>query len=156
MLHASSKQHPGKLQACCMLAFFINIMYRPLSPHLFIYKAQWNTITSVLHRVSGIYLSLCLVLFTFILKFVFYHINFYFVYFICFYLNTFLAWLIISCFIVFIASFFFHLFGGLRHLIWDLGFFLTKEHLNTFAYLTIFSTFVCLSVFFFLMHRLPL
>jgi succinate dehydrogenase cytochrome b556 subunit len=119
-------------------------MYRPLSPHIFIYKAQWNTITSVLHRFTGIYLSLCLILLIFFFKFVIYHINFYSIYFLCFYFNTFFVWLIISCFFVLLVSFFFHLFGGLRHLIWDLGFFLTKEYLNPIAYLSILLTFICL------------
>ncbi|KAL2938859.1 Succinate dehydrogenase subunit 3-2 mitochondrial [Bienertia sinuspersici] len=30
---------------------------RPLSPHLFIYQPQYNSILSILHRISGVYLT---------------------------------------------------------------------------------------------------
>lgn len=33
-------------------------MYRPLSPHLFIYKPQFSSLFSVLHRVTGVALAL--------------------------------------------------------------------------------------------------
>ena len=36
-------------------------MYRPLSPHIFIYKPQVTSILSVLHRTTGIILAVMLV-----------------------------------------------------------------------------------------------
>ena len=35
----------------------VNRDSRPLSPHMTIYRPQWTTITSILHRITGIGLS---------------------------------------------------------------------------------------------------
>lgn len=124
-------------------------MYRPLSPHIFIYKSQWNTVSSILHRFSGVFLSLSLILLTFIFKYINYHINFYFVYLFSFYLNSCLIWLIFSFFFLLIFSFFLHLIGGLRHMVWDFGFFLEKTVLDRLTFLTIFLSFILSFLFFF-------
>ncbi len=122
-------------------------MYRPLSPHIFIYKAQLNTINSVLHRFTGIYLSLFLILLIIKLKFIFYHINIYLIYFICFYLNIYFIWLIFSFFFIFIISIIIHLFGGLRHLIWDLGYLLSNNKSIKLIYISIIFILFSLIIF---------
>lgn len=89
---------------------------RPLSPHIQIYKWQWTSTLSILHRLSGLTLGLLLVIF--------------------------LGWisslalgeeaygqfqaviqspagniaLMACCF-----AFYFHLANGIRHLVWDTG-----------------------------------
>lgn len=40
---------------------------RPLSPHLQIYKPQWTSVLSILHRLTGVALSLGLLMFTWFL-----------------------------------------------------------------------------------------
>lgn len=127
-------------------------MYRPLSPHILIYKSQWNTISSILHRFSGIFLSLSLILFIFVLKFIIYHINFYFIYLLCASLNAHFSWLFISFCFILIFSFFLHFIGGLRHFIWDYGLALNKTTLNNTTFFTLFLTFFLSFLFFFLLN----
>ena len=89
---------------------------RPLSPHLQIYKPQLTSVLSILHRMSGIYLSLSVLG---ILSWI---------YALssspeCFYATT-GFWngsfgkLIIFSWCV---CFYYHLGNGIRHLIWDMG-----------------------------------
>ncbi len=89
---------------------------RPLSPHLGIYRKLITMVTSITHRITGVALTLGMLLFV--------------------------AWLAITafspenydCFADFCASpfglfiligfswaFFYHLTNGIRHLIWDMG-----------------------------------
>ena len=90
---------------------------RPLSPHMQVYRWQINSITSILHRLSGVALGLGVLL---------------------------LAWWLIAAaggpesfaaaqafmasifgrlvLFGFTAALFFHLCNGVRHLIWDAGY----------------------------------
>ena len=63
---------------------------RPLSPHLFIYKPQLSSIFSVLHRITGVFLSLGLIFFILTYKTMEEQIGFYMIYFLMYYLNTYL------------------------------------------------------------------
>ena len=92
-------------------------VYRPLSPHLLIYKPQFSSVLSVFHRVTGIVLSLGLLFVLFSLKFLVYSINIFPIYLICWYFNTYLAWVIASILVILVFSFFYHLSNGVRHLI---------------------------------------
>jgi succinate dehydrogenase cytochrome b556 subunit len=58
-------------------------LYRPLSPHLLIYKPQLNALGSILHRFTGAYISLGLILFIFALKFVAQNVHIHFIYLLC-------------------------------------------------------------------------
>lgn len=90
---------------------------RPLSPHLQVYKPQLTSITSILHRISGIILSAGIL------------------YLLC--------WLVAAAngpqsfdrlqdfngsfigrtlLLVWSVAFFYHLLNGIRHLAWDAGF----------------------------------
>jgi succinate dehydrogenase / fumarate reductase cytochrome b subunit len=90
---------------------------RPLSPHLQVYRPMYTTVLSILHRASGLYLSVCGFLFV--------------------------GWLFAAalgpeayaCAAVFfsslalrivlalaLAAFWYHLFAGVRHLAWDAGY----------------------------------
>nr|P48935.1 RecName: Full=Succinate dehydrogenase cytochrome b560 subunit; AltName: Full=Succinate dehydrogenase, subunit III [Cyanidium caldarium]CAA88765.1 succinate dehydrogenase (cytochrome b560 subunit) [Cyanidium caldarium] len=92
---------------------------RPLSPYVTIYSSQWTSISSIFHRLSGLYLVFFLFVLFCSIKFLFCFSTFWFVYkFVktCFFF-------ILSFFIVFIVfsmySLFYHFFIGLRHLVWD-------------------------------------
>lgn len=90
---------------------------RPLSPHLSVYRPMYTMVLSILHRASGLYLSMCGFLFV--------------------------GWLLAAalgpeayaCATAFftslalrillalaLAAFWYHLFAGIRHLAWDAGY----------------------------------
>jgi succinate dehydrogenase / fumarate reductase cytochrome b subunit len=90
---------------------------RPLSPHLQVYRMTYTMVLSGLHRLSGLYLSVCAILFV--------------------------GWLLAAALgpesyacatAVFaslpmrivlalgLAAYWYHLFAGIRHLAWDAGY----------------------------------
>lgn len=90
---------------------------RPLSPHLQIYRPQITSVLSILHRLTGIFLSfavLGLVVWLWALA----------VSPACFEgISTFLsAWYGKSLLLGVLFSFFYHLLNGVRHLVWDAGY----------------------------------
>lgn len=89
---------------------------RPLSPHIQVYRPQWTSVLSILHRISGLLLSAGMLLVT--------------------------AWLValaggpesfsglqavlshplmIVLLVGWTLALFYHLLNGIRHLIWDAG-----------------------------------
>lgn len=89
---------------------------RPISPHLQIYRPQLTSITSILHRITGIFLSLG------ILPLIYWLIA------AAASADSFdqaqaLAGSIIGRTLLFLwtGAFFYHLLNGLRHLAWDAG-----------------------------------
>ena len=94
---------------------------RPLSPHLSIYKLQLTSGLSILHRITGAYLYLGLIIFAWLIAgLVYYPIS----------TKEFIEILtihsitsILTKLAVFTWSFalFYHLFNGVRHLFWDAG-----------------------------------
>lgn len=114
------------------------LVRRPLSPHLQVYRPQITSLLSIMNRVTGIAISSGTVL---------------------------LVWWLVAAamgpiafaqvqgfvaspvglFVLFgwTASLFYHLFGGIRHLAWDLGygFELTSTHRSGWA--VVAATFVC-------------
>jgi succinate dehydrogenase / fumarate reductase cytochrome b subunit len=108
---------------------------RPLSPHVFIYRFAYTMALSILHRATGLLLSVGLIL-----------------------LVTFLtgvalgearyaAWsafagglwgrLLIAAFLI---SFCYHLFNGIRHLFWDMGFGLERAQARRSAGIVVVVT----------------
>ena len=124
----------------------INPMYRPLSPHLTIYNAQYSSVFSVFHRATASVLSLGIFFILFLADFCISNINLYSVYSLTFLFNTTLAWLFIGALLVVVFSFFYHMSNGIRHLIWDftnIGFHvLNKKSINMTAGLVGTSTLV--------------
>jgi succinate dehydrogenase / fumarate reductase, cytochrome b subunit len=115
----------------------MNSRGRPLSPHLSIYRWPITMVMSVLHRGTGIFLSLGFVVLA--------------------------AWLLSAAdgaeayarFAELVQSvggrillalltfaFFFHLGSGLRHLVWDLGFGFEIPQANAGSWVVIAATFV--------------
>lgn len=89
---------------------------RPLSPHLQVYKPQLTSVLSILHRATGIVLSVSLVLLTYWLFALADGESTYTA--IQSFLNSRLGTLVL-----FMLSWtlFYHLFNGVRHLLWDAG-----------------------------------
>lgn len=110
-------------------------MMRPLSPYLqVIYKMQITSLLSISHRASGIFLffgalfySWCFVLYVFFTDFII--ASFSHQYFI----------LISKVFtFLFLSSFAYHSFNGIRHLLWDFGINLTNKGVSITGILVIF------------------
>lgn len=124
---------------------------RPLSPHLTVYKAEYSSMLSIYHRVTGILLAICLLLIGLIYKLQAYNIEYFsilvsLVKSICspsiifsFALNTILVFIILA--IVFMLSY--HISNGIRHFIWDSVIStVSKEHIKTTSYMVIGLTIV--------------
>ncbi|MDM8334790.1 succinate dehydrogenase, cytochrome b556 subunit [Wolbachia pipientis] len=92
--------------------------YRPLSPHLQIYKLQVTSFFSIMHRLTGILLFLLLMVLSwyFILHIYFPGL------FIVKYLNVLLSTPIAKvAYILYLVSFLYHFLNGIRYLLWDVG-----------------------------------
>ena len=115
----------------------INTVERPISPHLQVYKISFTMIMSMMHRISGfilylgsfIFLSwyLCILLGQDTYNFI----------------NYFLSFSIIKFgLFLFTWIFFHHLFGGIRHFIWDFGLGFELNSIEWLARLTVLFSFV--------------
>ena len=90
---------------------------RPISPHLSIYKPQITSILSISHRMSGVFQSLGLLIIVLLLLSLFLGESSH--EFFMLFINS----LIGKAFLFFyVLSLCYHLFNGIRHIIWDIGF----------------------------------
>ena len=110
---------------------------RPLSPHLQIYKPQWTSALSILHRITGLLLSAGMLVIT--------------------------AWLVslasgpsafestsavlahpimIVLLIGWTLALFYHLLNGIRHLIWDAGMMMDIPSARRSAWVVVVLAFV--------------
>jgi len=97
---------------------------RPLSPHITVYKVEFSSILSIYHRITGVLLSLVLLLLGLVYKLQTYNIEVF---------SSFVTYLdhlqseyplFVSgslCFILFAVVFIlsFHISNGIRHMVWD-------------------------------------
>ena len=110
---------------------------RPLSPHLQIYKPQLTSVLSIMHRGTGVFLSLgalaltCWLISLAIGEEIF---NSFHQYMRTWYGKLFLAG--------FIFSLFYHLVNGVRHLCWDAGLGLDISTTYKSGYLIMFLSIV--------------
>lgn len=95
---------------------------RPLSPHLQIYRWQYTMALSILHRATGVALSIGLLLFTYWLVALASGREAY-----ADARDVFAHPLTKAALIGFSFAFFFHLLNGVRHLTWDTGHGLEKK-----------------------------
>lgn len=101
---------------------------RPLSPHLQVYRLPLTGIISITHRMTGVMLSMGLVLFVFVLFAIADGEGLYQS------MQAFMAfWLFKLVYWGFIYALFFHLCHGTRHLIWDIGKTFERDTLNSYA-----------------------
>ena len=120
----------------------MNDSKNPLSPHLQIYRWHVSSLLSITHRISGIINLLALIfIFYWIIVLSFGENNY----------ETFL--LIINSFfgkfilIGFTWSMSFHIFSGIRHLVWDMGYGFEIKTANITGILVILSSLVATIIF---------
>ena len=89
---------------------------RPLSPHLQIYRPQITSVLSILHRLTGLLLSLCMALLVLWLAAAAAGPQ-------CFAAVQAVigSWPVQTLLIGVTLALFYHLFNGVRHLVWDSG-----------------------------------
>jgi len=89
---------------------------RPLSPHLQIYRPQWTSVLSILHRVSGVLLSVGTVLMVVWLVALAQGEQAY---------QAMIAFMssapVLVALVGWTLALFYHLLNGIRHLLWDTG-----------------------------------
>nr|NP_044796.1 succinate:ubiquinone oxidoreductase subunit 3 [Reclinomonas americana]P80481.1 RecName: Full=Succinate dehydrogenase cytochrome b560 subunit; AltName: Full=Succinate dehydrogenase, subunit III [Reclinomonas americana]AAD11911.1 succinate:ubiquinone oxidoreductase subunit 3 [Reclinomonas americana] len=108
---------------------------RPISPHLTIYKLQITNTLSIFHRITGGVLALTLCFFILILKMLNFHLSSYAFYSIAYTLNQYSGFLFIAISFFLLLFIFYHLFAGLRHLVWDAGYALEIENVYLTGYI---------------------
>lgn len=110
---------------------------RPLSPHLSIYRWPITMTLSILHRISGIALSVGLVVFAWWLVAASTSDHAY-EHFTGFASSLHGKFMLIG----WSAAFFYHLANGIRHLVWDLGYGFELRTANASAWFVLFLTLV--------------
>nr|YP_007890611.1 succinate dehydrogenase subunit 3 [Jakoba bahamiensis]AGH24105.1 succinate dehydrogenase subunit 3 [Jakoba bahamiensis] len=122
-----------------MVEFQINT--RPISPHITIYKMPLTATLSILHRITGGVLSVGLFVFLLMFKFLMFHLSSYYSYQFFYYINMnlYYFWSFIGYIVLLFFSY--HLFAGIRHLIWDLGIGLDLKDIYRSGYLILGLTF---------------
>lgn len=90
---------------------------RPLSPHLQVYRPQYTSVLSILHRITGVFLTLGTLLLVWWLAAAasgpdaFETVQWF--------MGSFLGYLLLFGWS---AALFYHLCNGIRHLVWDAGY----------------------------------
>ncbi len=110
---------------------------RPVSPHLQVYKLPLTGVISILHRMTGVLLSVGLILIVYVLSAVAGGSNTYAA------MQDFMRPVLMQViYWGFIYALFFHLCHGVRHIIWDAGKSFERDTLNRYAMIELGSSFV--------------
>ena len=108
---------------------------RPLSPHLQIYKPQLTSILSILHRGTGIVLSMgSVILVVWIIALTFGKETY------VLYSTVINHWLSLTVLFGFTFGLFYHLSNGIRHLFWDAGYGYDLKHAYISGGAVVFSS----------------
>ena len=108
---------------------------RPLSPHLQIYKPQLTSILSILHRGTGIVLSMgSVILVLWIIALTFGKETY------VLYSTVINHWLSLTVLFGFTFGLFYHLSNGIRHLFWDAGYGYDLKHAYISGVAVVFSS----------------
>ena len=115
----------------------MNRASRPLSPHLTIYRPQMSSMTSIFVRLTGIGLALGFVLIVWWLLAAasgpayFDFVN-----------GLLTSWFGILVMVASLWALWYHMLGGIRHLIWDLGYGFDLKTADMMGYVMIGGSFV--------------
>ncbi|MDC1444856.1 succinate dehydrogenase, cytochrome b556 subunit [Amylibacter sp.] len=110
---------------------------RPLSPHLTIYRPQMSSISSILVRISGVLLSFGFVLIVWWLLAASTNIKYFES------ANSILSsWFGIVVLIGSVWALCYHSLGGIRHLIWDMGYGFDLKTADRMGWAVIIGSFV--------------
>lgn len=108
---------------------------RPLSPHLQVYRWQITNLLSILHRITGVALSLGIVVLTYWLVALASGADAYaaaqWLFGAPWFKLPLMGWLF---------CFFFHFANGIRHLVWDLGFGFEPGQIRTGGWVVVITT----------------
>jgi len=120
---------------------------RPLSPHLQVYKPQLTSVMSILHRMSGVWLAMGLPVFVAWLVMLAANERIY-----GSFVGLFQNWIGQILLFGWTYAFFYHFCTGIRHLLWDAGFFLELKGIYTtgwiaFGVATLLTAYVWLKIF---------
>ena len=110
---------------------------RPLSPHLTIYRPQLNSVLSILHRITGIALSITLlILIGFFISLIFGEEIFTI---FSTYFNS-----VVGKLVMFfsLCGIWYHFFAGIRHLFWDMGYGFNLKWVELSSYSILALTFI--------------
>lgn len=108
-----------------IIIFMKRFFNRPLAPHLTVYTPQLTSLLSIWHRVSILLVLSFYFLGIFLLTFLV--INFKLFNFYYFILNHLIILYLIFIFIS--TNLVYHILSGVRHIIWDLSFFLSIKNI---------------------------
>jgi succinate dehydrogenase cytochrome b556 subunit len=104
---------------------------RPLSPHLTIYTPQLTSTLSIFHRITGAFMASTVLLSVLCLKMCDLNLTFYPFYWCTFCTITYFNWLIFGLTNLVLLALCYHMSNGIRHLLWDFGFFLDLPKVYT-------------------------
>jgi succinate dehydrogenase / fumarate reductase cytochrome b subunit len=110
---------------------------RPLSPHLTIYRPQMSSITSIFVRLTGIGLTLGFVLVIWWLLAAATGPGYF-----AFVDGLLTSWLGILIWVLSLWALWYHFLGGVRHLIWDMGYGFEIKTADMMGYVMIGGSFV--------------
>nr|YP_009047464.1 succinate dehydrogenase subunit 3 [Buxbaumia aphylla]AGN74255.1 succinate dehydrogenase subunit 3 [Buxbaumia aphylla]AHG59033.1 succinate dehydrogenase subunit 3 [Buxbaumia aphylla] len=111
---------------------------RPLSPHLTIYEPQLTSTLSIFHRISGAFLAIMVFLSILSLKIGDLNLTSYYLYRYAFSFTFHFYWFISSVINFTLLVLCYHISNGIRHLLWDLGFFLELSKVYTSGIIMLF------------------
>lgn len=107
---------------------------RPLSPHLQIYRPQWTSVLSILHRTSGVLLSIGTVMMVFWLVALAQGQQAY-----QGMLEFMSSPVVLLALVGWTLALFYHLLNGIRHLLWDTGAMLDLSPARASGWIVVFS-----------------
>jgi len=118
---------------------------RPLSPHLTVYKAEYSSMLSIYHRVTGIVLAICLLLLVLVYKSQAYNIEYYALLVNFLSENSYADIILLVIYLVVVFAVFavvymlaYHMSNGIRHFVWDVLMpTVSKENIRTTSYAVI-------------------
>nr|YP_009755784.1 succinate:cytochrome c oxidoreductase subunit 3 [Gonatozygon brebissonii]QIQ23062.1 succinate:cytochrome c oxidoreductase subunit 3 [Gonatozygon brebissonii] len=112
---------------------------RPLSPHLTIYKPQLTSTLSIFHRIAGGFLAFLILSLILCFKLCDLSLSFYEIYLCLFSFLQISDWLFLSLANLALFALCYHMSNGIRHLLWDFGFFLDLPKVYQTGFLVLFS-----------------
>jgi len=114
---------------------------RPLSPHLQVYRPQWTSVLSILHRITGVLLSVGTVLMVFWFVALSEGEQSY---------KAMVAFMssppVLLALVAWTLALFYHLFNGIRHLLWDTGTMLELKPARTSGWVVVVLTFAAAAI----------
>ena len=108
---------------------------RPLSPHLSIYRKVFTAVFSIFHRFTGIGLSIGSIFITIWIGIISFGPNFFYIF---EYISNNIFFKFI--FIIWTLGLFYHLFNGIRYLIWSFGWAMDLKTVYVSGYIVITLT----------------